>query len=252
MSPPTSKLSLAATAVTDQSVSPWSVRDEWLDGLSSKPKPRAHSPGSSIDATAIRRSLPPAPRLPVDALFEIDLDESASVRRGNDVVGRRHELLHIALTHLVARKSPGSWHVQISTFDVASPLDLPRTRLDKVGLGLARRALRSPSAGSCSILGPSLRRAELRLAQFAGPTLLVVLSDFELFDPDPDISLTNLANTSATEAVAVSLNAPSPAALVESRVRTVHVDSGDPPNSLARVIIEAAQRCASQALKGLT
>lgn len=251
MSPPTTKLTLAARAVMDQTFPDLSVRNEWLDGASRNADSRSSSPRSPLDAATIRRSLPPAPRLPVDALIEIVLDESASVRGGNDVVGLRHELLHIALSHLVVRRNPGTWHVQISTFDITSPLDLTRTRLDKVGLRLVRQALRSPSAGSCSILGPSLHRAELRLAQFWGPTLLVVLSDFELFDPDPDDSLAKLSNATAAEAVAVSLNAEPPAALKDSRVRTVHVGSGDAPSSLAHVIIEAAQRCASQELKGL-
>ena len=251
MSPPITKLTWPTPSVTDQSVSALSVRDELFDGRSCNLKPEASSPKSPLDEATVRRLLPPAPRLSVDALIEIILDESASVRGDNDVVGLRHELLHIALTHLVTRKSTGRWHVQISTFDIASTLDLPRTRLDKVGLALARRALCSPSAGSCSILGASLQRAELRLAQFAGPTLLVVLSDFELFDPDPDDSLSNLTNTSATEAVAVSLNSNSPAALIGSEVRTVRVRSGDEPSSLARVIVEASQRCATRALGGL-
>jgi hypothetical protein len=250
MSRPKINLALAAPTVIAQSVPELNVRDEWLDGARSNASTVARSPKSLVDPAVIRRSLPPAPRLPADALFEVILDESASVRGGNDVVGLRHELLHIALTHLVTRKSPGTWHVQISTFDINSPLDLPRTRLDGIGLEIARRALCSPSAGSCSILGPSLQRAEMRLAQFVGPTLLVVLSDFELFDPDPDHSLANLAKASATETMAVSLNANPPAALIGSQVRTVRVCSGDQPSSLARAVIAAAQSCAFRALGG--
>ena len=177
----------------DIAVPPQWIRDVETDGGSQRLIPVPHQAELVLKATEIRRSLPQAPRLSADALLTVDLDQSASVRGGNDVIGLRHELLLIALTHLGARRSPGHWYVRISTFDGASPIALPCTRLDKKGLEAARRALPSASAGGSSILGPSLRNAQSNLDEFPGPQLLVVLSDFELLRSGP-ISCVGRAN----------------------------------------------------------
>ena len=198
-----------------------------------------------LDEAQIRRTLTRAPRLTDDALIAIDVDESASVKDGNDIIGLRHELLLIALTHLSALRSRGQWYASISSFDYPSPHDLPRTRLDEKGLGDARRALLSTSPGGGSILKPSLLRAESGLAQFAGPSLLVVVSDFELFDSAPAEVLTDLTRSAATVILAISLGNEPPNILAGSRVHTARVQSSDAPSLLARHVVEAAQACIS-------
>ena len=235
---------IQAPVVRELLVTDLSIRSLGLAGTP-RPSPREVPPIATVDAAPIRRGLPPAPRLRADALMEAVLDQSASVEEINDVARRRHQILLIALAHLSARRSPGAWHVQISTFDATSPLDLPRTRLDRQGLDHARRALSTPSSGGCSILGPALQRANTRLAAFNGPSLLVVLSDFELFDPQPVVALAALANNQASEAVAISLNREPPTVLLNSRLTTVHVCSDDAPLVLARAIVDAARRCAA-------
>ena len=249
MSPLPSLTVLASPTIANLAVPTIAIPEVIFDGRASVNfLRRTQLPKPLLDATAIRRVLPPAPRLARDALLEIIRDESASVRDGNDVVGLRNQILYVALAHLAARRGPGAWQAQISTFDLNSPQDLPRTRLDKAGLNQARRALTTPNTGGCSILGPSIQRATLRIANFGGPTLLVVLSDFELFDADPSGALAQLRNAPSSETVAISLTNDPPSVLVGSRIHAVRIRSGDEVSSLARVLVEAAQRCASRPL----
>jgi hypothetical protein len=222
------------------------VRDVETEGDAPRLVPIVNQADLVLNATEIRRTLPPAPRLSNDAHLTVDLDESASVRGGNDVIGRRHELLLIALAHMCTPRSAGQWHVCISTFDNGSPIDLPCTRLDKKGLEAAHRALLSTSSGGSSILGPSLRKTESNHNRLLGPRLLVVLSDFELFDPDPSGVLADLIDSSASEVLAISLQNEPPSILVGSRVRTAHVRPDDSPAVLARHVVEAARACVFQ------
>ena len=206
----------------------------------------------SLNEETLRRSLQPLPSLQQDAYFEIIFDESASVRGGNDVIGLRHDIVRVVLTHLARQRNKRSWFVQISTFDATSTLDLDQTRLDKRGLSVVTRALRSPTAGGSSMLAPSLQRSSSRLVSFTGPTILLVLSDFELYDIDPVGALTALVEAPATHVVAVSLNAEPPNLLVDSRVVTTSVSAESAPIDLARPIVGAAKRCLCPRIKAST
>ena len=88
-----------------------------------------------------------------------------------------------------------------------------------------------------------MRKAESGLRSFGGPRLLVVLTDFELFDPDRSGILTELINSSATEVLAVSLQNEPPTILTDSRVRTAQVLPDDAPATLARRVVDAARAC---------
>ena len=208
-------------------------------------RPRPGLAARRLNARQIRRSLRAAPRLRHDTLMSVVLDESASVWGGNDVLGLRREVLLIAVEHLSGLGLMSRWHLQIGTFDYQSVFDLPVTKLDRRGLRRAQEVLLSASPGSSSILGPSLRRAEANAARFAGPRLLIVLSDFELFDSNPMASLRAMIHSSATEVLAISLNGEPPTVLVDSRVRTVRLLPTDTPADFANHIVDAAHACVS-------
>lgn len=194
-----------------------------------------------LDARAIRRELPRAPRPDEDTLVDVIFDESGSVTGGNDVVGLRHELILIACEHLAGTGMGSRWYLRVQSFDSPSAFDLPVTRLDRRGLNTAREVLLRASAGGSSCLGPALHRAESDLGDFKGrPRLLVVLTDFELFDPVPAVTLAAVVCSSAREVLAVSLNNAPPITLRASRVRTAQVTAGDQPAVLARHVTEAA------------
>jgi len=221
----------------------WQVGGPTITGSCPPACPTPRRVLRQLNRQAVRRRLKPAPQPPDDTLIYIVLDESWSVRGGNDIVGLRREILLITLEHLSAEGRMSRWHVQIATFDCPSVFDLPVTKLDRRGLKLAQQVLLSASPGGSSILGPSLRRAEAGIGQFPGNRLLVVLSDYELYDTDPQSSLAGLVNSAATEALAISLNNFPPAMLSGSRVRTARIAPGDDPASLANHVIDAAHAC---------
>jgi len=221
----------------------WQVGGPTITGSCPPACPTPRRVLRQLNRQAVRRRLKAAPKPAGDTLIYIVLDESWSVRGGNDVVGLRHEILLIALEHLSAEGRISRWHVQIATFDCPSVFDLPVTKLDRRGRKLAQQVLLSASPGGSSILGPSLRRAEAGIAQFPGNRLLLVLSDYELYDTDPQASLAGLVNSAATEVLAISLNNFPPAMLSGSRVRTARIAPGDDPASLANHVIDATHAC---------
>lgn len=197
-----------------------------------------------LNRAAIRRLLRAAPKLLRDSLLDVITDESASVRGGNDVIGHRHELILIAAEHLAGVKAQAHWHIRVSSFDHPSVFDLPITRLDRRGLHTAQQVLMRGSPGSSSILGPSLRRSEEAAARFRGPRLLVVASDYELYDqPDPVAVLAAMVTSTANEVLAISLNNEPPAALMNTRVHTARITAADAPADLANHIVDAARAC---------
>ena len=154
------------------------VPDSWVSGATttgaSPPVlPPPHVRIRQLNRSEIRRLLRKAPKLTRDMLVKVIFDESWSVRGGNDVVGLRHELILIALEHLAAGiQAKGRWYAQISAFDTPSVFDLPITQLNRRGLEKVQDVLLRASPGGCSILGPSLRRAE------SSTTALVVTMGF--------------------------------------------------------------------------
>jgi hypothetical protein len=120
------------------------------------------------------------------------------------------------------------WHLRLTTFDLNSPKELPTTRLDARGLRAAEHALLARSPGGSSHLGPALHSVES--TPFAGRRILVVLSDFELYDPNPVDVLVKLIGSSADTVSTIVFRAPPPAALIGTRV---DVTSIDPHTSVA-------------------
>ena len=200
----------------------------------------------------IRRQLRRAPRLSKPALIVVVFDESGSVTGGNDPVGLRHEIVLVVLEHLGAVRGPAAWCVCLLTFDGSSAIDLPLTHLDKKGIERVRGALLSASAGGSSVLGPSLRRAHDAIDAFPGPSLLVVLSDYELFDGNRSEVLTSMVNGPADEVVVVSLRNEVPAECSGARVRGVKVLPDDTPAGFANQIVNSACLVAETAPRSQT
>lgn len=196
-----------------------------------------------LDSSAVRAlvSRPVRALVPVDVLAV--LDESGSVTGGNDVVGLRREILEIAITHL-AVASPGMWSFRVVGFRPSS-IDLD-TNLDRAGLKKATQVLLSPATGSSSLLGPALHDAIARRSN--RPTLLVLATDFELFDANVDQLYTQYLSSSFEERLALGLGAPSPAQLNTDRSVAVSVQPGvDTPADVVQHIISAADRLVERA-----
>ncbi len=137
------------------------------------------------------------------------------------------------------------WHLRVSTFDLTSPKELVATRLDQRGLRSAERSLLARSPGGSSNLGPSLQYVES--AGFDGRRLLVVLSDFELFDRNPAEVLDELVASSADTVLALVFRSSPPAALIDTRVRVARIDpETSVPAQIAQRIVEAASAALAQ------
>jgi hypothetical protein len=120
-----------------------------------------------------------------------------------------------------------------------SPKELPVTRLDARGLKAAEGALLARAPGGSSQLGPALRSVES--TPFAGRRILVVLSDFELYDPNPAEVLAELIDSSADTVVAIVFRAPRPAAFIGTRVYVASIDPHTSvPADVAAPIVTAA------------
>jgi hypothetical protein len=151
----------------------------------------------------------------------------------------------VVIEHLASVKTQGKWYLRIGTFDDYSVYDLPIMLMDRLGLRLAREVLLRRSPGGSSILGPSISRAEEAVLSFKGSKrVLVVASDFELYDANPVAALQAMIDSSATEVVAISLNNEPPSQLIDSRVRTARVRSIDVPADLANHVLDAVRACA--------
>ncbi len=196
-----------------------------------------------LSSADVRRGLPPPPAITGPAFVDILTDLSGSMWGGNDAKGLRHEVALIALEHLASRRST-HWHTRITSFDQNSSLELPLTRLDTAGRRAAQKALLSASPGGSSNLGPCLRSVEAQASQM--PRLLVVLSDFELFDPDLPAVYDDLRTSSATHVLALVFSSSPPAELVATGVEVHRITpSGNPPADVARLITAAATKLAT-------
>lgn len=207
-------------------------------GRSFAPAPPVRS-DRCLDATAIRRRLARPVRTSDSFLLDQLNDPSGSVYGTNDVVGLRFEATLIAIEHLAAGNGRrGGWSLRMRSFDSSSPLDMPVTRLDRNGVADARERLLIKPQGYSSELGPSLSATE---ADPHPRRLLVVHSDFELFDPDVDGVLDELIGSNAVHVLALVYRSQPPARLANTRVEVRHIHpSTSEPADIARYIVDAA------------
>jgi hypothetical protein len=194
----------------------------------------------------IRRRLGPPPVIDGDVLLDAIFDESGSMTSGNDAFRHRREAVLIAAEHLASRSRRGArWSARLTSFDCAGPLDLPLTTLDRVGLRVVRERLLTGTPGGCSRLGPALLAVE-SAPQRDGRRVLVVLSDFELFDPDPRQVVRRLVRATADVVVAVVFRAPVPDEFADTRVRVLHVVDGTRPDEISAAVVDAARVIAAR------
>jgi hypothetical protein len=129
--------------------------------------------------------------------------------------------------------------MSVTHFDCPTERDLPPTPLTRTGLIESSLALPRDGAG-CSLLGPSLEKAYEFAKQLPDHEhVLVVLSDYLLFDPDVEGTLDDFASfPGAVHAVVLSADAPLQIQ-DDARVQAVPVAYTDPPGAVARAVFNA-------------
>lgn len=162
-------------------------------------------------------------------------DDSGSVTSpgGTDPLSNRFAEARHAFS-VVARR--GSRHElgAVLHFDTPSSGDVGPVPLTRRWLARLRAGLRIPPDGAgSSELGPSLRRAvEIAEAHPDHAATLVVLSDFQLFDPDSAQVLSDFPG----DVHAVVLGAPLAAGVLDERITVTHIGRNDPPGAVARAV----------------
>lgn len=184
-------------------------------------------------ADAIRLGRPG--RCPERPVFLIVLyDNSASVTGGNDPIGQRFLEASIAIARVGARCHCGQDLVATLHFDTPTSGDLPPTPITKPHQQDINRSFAIPPDGAgISCLGPSLSVAHALVNRHLDHhPVLVVLSDFELFD---DYIAQMIAFPGDTHAVV--MRADPPTALAGALNITVTcVDYASRPGIVARAL----------------
>lgn len=213
--------------------------------------PSALLPGRLLESPMQGRPAPP-PRQgyklgdpgrpsPVPTLLIAVFDNSGSVMcpGGSDPLSNRYAEVTRAFS-TVARK--GSRHElgAVVHFDTPSSGEVGPTPITRAGLILLRSGLRPPIDGvGTSELGPSLKRAyEIAEAHPDHETTLVVLSDFQLFDPDPAEVLSHLAAFPGN-VHAVVLGDGLPAGVLDQQVKVSSIDHSSRPGAVARALFSS-------------
>lgn len=204
-----------------------------------------------LDPAVVRRDLPRVGAPPVDALIQLLFDLSGSMTSGNDAAGLRFESALIGLEHLMAAPSRRGrrWSVELRSFDLTSPLELAPIPLERRHAAELRSRLLDRPGNGTSLLRPALRAAEASGA--ASPArVLVVLSDFELFDgADPDV-LDELEASRADLVVAIVLSSRGVPDGLSGRDR-LHVHHVHPSDADPAAIAQHLVRTAVTVVEGL-
>jgi len=168
-------------------------------------------------------------------------DDSGSViaPAGNDPVSNRYVEAAAAFDALARRCRCGQCLAAVLHFDLvagAGPVPLKR-RVP----GVVQRALAiPPDAAGCSLLGPSLAAAA-RMVE-AVPSIrnlaLVVFSDFQLFDADPERVLSDLAGFPG-EVHAVALGGSPGISGLDPPITVTRLTSGDASGALGRALLRS-------------
>ena len=129
----------------------------------------------------------------------IIIDDSGSVTAwtGQDPLGHRYDEIELTLHRLTDRcrrcRSNDAVRVAVRHFDPGR-YDCDLTPLNKRGLPALNATLTIPPGGTGSVLGPSLTVAEREARDFIdGRNVLIVASDFALFDNDPGATIATMA-----------------------------------------------------------
>lgn len=201
---------------------------------------RAGARSASVDRTLAGVRLGPVGKCPHrPILFITSIDNSGSVAGGggNDPCGNRFQEIRFAIAPIAQRCTCGKELVALLNFDSPNSGDVAPTPI-RGGMPRIDRGLAiPPDGGGSSVLGPSLAQARrIAIEHPDHDTVFVVLSDFELLDPDFGRVLEELSDFPG-QAHAVVLRSAPPQQLVDDpRVIVNTVNSADPPGTLAKAI----------------
>jgi len=175
------------------------------------------------------------------SLLIVIFDDSGSVilPTGSDPVSNRYAEAGAAFDALARRCRCGQCQAAVLHFDLVGgvgPLPLRR----RVPTALSRALAIPPDAAGCSLLGPSLAAAAriVDRAPAVRDLKLVVFSDFQLFDPDLDRVLADLADFPG-DVHAVALGANPDISRLDPRITVTRLTAQDPPGALARALLRS-------------
>jgi hypothetical protein len=199
-------------------------------------------PGGGVRASGSRIVLGSPGRCPHEpTLVTMVFDDSGSVSTGNDPVGNRYAEARIAVEAIARRCRCHHEFAGIVHFDYPTSRCVPPTPLDRLGFPSIQDGLTIPMDGrGTSVLGPSLTRAYELVDQYPNHHhVLVVASDFELFDRDVSKVLAEL-RCFPGYVHAVVLRAEPPAVLADDdRVVVTRVGYDDEPGVVARAVFRS-------------
>lgn len=178
---------------------------------------------------------------PVPTLLIALFDNSGSVTSpgGTDPLSNRYAEVTRAF-QTVARKGSRQELGAIIHFDTPSSGEVEPAPITRTGMLRLRSGLhRPPDGAGTSELGPSLHRALEIAEEHPGHEItLVVLSDFQLFDPEPGQVLSDLA-TFPGSVHAVVLGGRLPAGVLDERIAVTHINRGSRPGAVARALFSS-------------
>lgn len=165
-------------------------------------------------------------------------DDSGSVigPTGADPVSNRYAEARYAF-EVVARRGGPNELGAVLHFDTPTNGDVGPVRLNRAGLGDLKRALKVPTdARGMSNLGPSLLAARHLADNHPDhKVILLLLTDFQLFDQDMDQVLSDIA-TFPGDVHAVVLGGTQMDGLLDERVQITPVRYTDPPGTVAKAV----------------
>jgi hypothetical protein len=181
----------------------------------------------------------PAGRCPHEpTLITFGFDNSGSISSGNDPIGNRYDEAKLAIEAVSRRCRCHHEYCAIVHFDYPTSRCVAPTPLDRPGVETVLRGLEVPVDGAgSSVLGPTLNRAYELAEQYPKHRhLLVVASDFELFDADVAKVLADLRSFPG-HVHALVLRAEPPAVLVaDESVVVTRIGYDDEPGAVARAV----------------
>lgn len=190
---------------------------------------------------------------PVPTLLIALFDNSGSVTSpgGTDPLSNRYAEVTTAF-QTVARKGSPRELGAIVHFDTPSSGGVEPVPITRTGMLRLRAGLRPPPDGAgTSELGPSLHRAlEIAENHPGHEVTLVVLSDFQLFDPEPGQVFSYLAAFPG-DVHAVVLGGRLPVGVLDERITITAIDRESRPGAVARALFSSlvTHRPGSQAAR---
>lgn len=180
-------------------------------------------------------------RCPEDPTIVVKLfDNSGSVATGNDVSARRYVEAQVAIDRVARCCKCGNELVAIYHFDTPTTGDVPPIPMGRKNQKAIEQGLGIPPDGrGISELGRSLDVAYDVVARYPDhDAILVVYSDFELFDHNLADVLERFAAFPGTVHAVVLRSQPPQILLDDDRVQVTHVGYDATPGAVARAVFD--------------